>query len=162
MADFSDQSGAASGMAPAPYRPIRASDVARIKKNYGITRKFTKAESDTDIYNFSTKSIIDWWRRTKAEEAAAAAGDGVGASGGGASGGGPGGGGDGSSAPGAGKTLGAGGGKAMGPTPPAKPAKPKVVQPPTYAKQRESGVSKPVSSQAFVRRTNLNTGVRPY
>lgn len=43
---------------------MRPSDIAKVKKGYDITApKFTKAASDKSIYEFSTKTVLDWWKK---------------------------------------------------------------------------------------------------
>ena len=81
----------ATGFQPPRFEPIRAKDIAAIKKNYGIGSqpKFGKDVSDKAIYDFSTKTVIDWWRRQQAaaKPKPSPGGGGGGAGGGGTSGG---------------------------------------------------------------------------
>jgi len=73
MADFTNPEE--SGLQPQRFKPIRASDVAKVKTNYGISAqpRFGKGTADKEIYKFSAKAVIDWWKKLKAQEAADAA-----------------------------------------------------------------------------------------
>jgi hypothetical protein len=85
-----------SGFVPPRYQPIRPSDVAKVKESYGIKDqpKFSRSSTDKSIYDFSTKTVLDWWKKQQQQQTT---------SGGGGGGGGgstpPGGGGGGGSAP---------------------------------------------------------------
>jgi len=51
-------------------KPIRASDVAEVRKGYNIAASFKpKGMSDKGLYDFSTKAVLDWWRKNQANAA---------------------------------------------------------------------------------------------
>jgi hypothetical protein len=58
-----------SGLVPVPP-PIKKSDVAAVRKDYGIAASFKpKGQSDQSLYSHSVKFVIDWWKRKRATDA---------------------------------------------------------------------------------------------